>query len=79
MVAVVSIINRHGLSINTHHKNQCKKSKLVLYEPLHLLSSHLKQLNICNKMEHFSYKGGCDVYGYAHIEAKEELAWAIDK
>ena len=31
-------------------------------------------------MEHFSYKGGCDVCECKRIEPfKKELAWAIDK
>ena len=31
-------------------------------------------------MVRFSYKGGCGVRGFTHIEAiKEELAWATDK
>ena len=35
---------------------------------------------ISNKMEHFSYRGGCGMHGHTHIKAfKEELAWATDK
>ena len=39
-----------------------------------------KQLYFNNKMEHFSYKGGCGTHERKCIELlKEELAWAIDK
>ena len=43
-------------------------------------SSHLKQLYVNNKMEHFNYKDGCGVCGCLCIEAfKKELVWTIDK
>ena len=43
-------------------------------------NSHLKQLYISNKIEHFSYKDGYGVLG-VHISRhlNEELAWSIDK
>ena len=34
MVAVVSIVNRCGLSVDVHHRNQPNKNKLLLYKPL---------------------------------------------
>ena len=46
MVAVVSIVNRCGFSIDVHHRNQPNKSKLVLYKPLIYFNSHLEQLYI---------------------------------
>ena len=38
MVAVVSIVNRCGLSVDVHHRNQPNKSKLLLYKPLFYFS-----------------------------------------
>ena len=60
MAAVVGIISGRGISIHTYHGNWPNKSKVVLYKPL----LHCKnQLNSCsyisNKVEGFSYKGGC--------------------
>ena len=46
MVAVVSIVNRCGLSVDVHHRNQPNKSTLVLYKPLIYFNSHLEQLYI---------------------------------
>ena len=42
-------------------------------------NSHLKQLYISNKTEHFSYKDGYGTLG-VHISKclKEELAWSIN-
>ena len=78
MTAIVSIISRHGLWIEAHHRNQPSKSKLVLCI-YHYCScnSHLKQLCIHNKMENLSYEYGCGALGI-HIwrHLKEELAWA---
>ena len=52
----------------------------MLYKELIHCNSCQKQLYSSNKMEYFSYKGGCDVYSRTHIKAfKEELAWAIEK
>ena len=74
MAAIVS------LTIKVHCRSQPNESKLALYKPLFHFYSHLKQLYISNKMECFSYKGGCDVLGRTRIEAsKEELTWATDK
>ena len=69
MAAIVSIDSRHGLRIEALHRNQPNKSKLALYKPLLYFYSHLKQLYISNKKEHFSYKGGCGVLVCTHIEA----------
>ena len=74
MVAIVSINSRRGLRIEAHHRNQPNKSKLALYKSLLHFYSHLEQLYISNKTEHFSYKGGCGMRGRTHIEAfKKEL------
>ena len=74
MAAIVSIVSRHGLRIESHHRNQPNKSKLVLYKPLLRLYSHLKQLYISNKMKHFSYKGVCGVCGCTHIKTFKRRA-----
>ena len=63
MAAIVSIISRHGLTTKVHCRNQPNKSKLAL---LHF-NNHLKQLLISDKMEHFSYKGGCGIRGHTRI------------
>ena len=42
---------------------EINKSKLALYKPLLYFYSHLKQLYISNKTEHFSYKGGSVLHG----------------
>ena len=36
---------------------------------------HLKQLYLSNKMEHFSYKGGCGVCVLRHL--KESWLWLL--
>ena len=41
MAAVVSIISRHGLSIDAYHRNQLDNSKLVLYKRSFCLNSCL--------------------------------------
>ena len=49
MTFVVDIISMCGLSIDTHHRNQPNKSKLVLYKAkaiTYAFNSHLKQLYI---------------------------------
>ena len=63
--AVVSIVSRHGLSIDACHENQPNKHKLALYKLLIHFNSNLKQLYISSKMECFSYKGG---FGVTRIE-----------
>ena len=68
MAAIVGIVSRCGLRIESRCRNQPNKSKLSLYKPLLCLYSHLKQPYISNKMKHFSYKGGCGVHGRTRIE-----------
>ena len=68
MAAIVGIISRRGLTIEVCCRNQPNKSKLALYKPLLHFYSHLKQLYINNKTEHFSYKGGCNERGHMRIE-----------
>ena len=79
MKAVVSIISRCGHSIEVHCKNQSiRLSYIALYKHFFHFDSRLKQLYICNKMEHFSYKGGMVYLGvHAWRCLKEQLAWAI--
>ena len=48
---MVSIVSRHGLSIDAHHENQPNKHKLAPYKPSIHFNSRLKQLYIS--------KGGC--------------------
>ena len=80
MAAKIGIVSRCDLEIEGRCRSQPNKSKLPLYKPLLHFYSHLKQLYISNKVECFSYKGGCDVLGCTRIEAsKEELTWATDK
>ena len=52
MAAVVGIVSGCDLSIYT----RCEK--LVLYKPLLHCNNHLKQLQLANKMERFSFEGG---------------------
>ena len=74
MAAIVNIDSRHGLRIEAHHRNQPNKSRLGLYKPLLHFYSHLKQLYISNKTEHFNYKSGCGVHGRILIEAFKKRA-----
>ena len=68
MTAIVGIVSSPDLTIEASHRNQPNKSKLALYKPLLHFYNHLKQLYISNKMECFSYKGGCSIHGHVHIE-----------
>ena len=68
MAAIVSITSRQGLRIEAHCRNQPNKNKVALYKPLLHFYSHLKQLYTSNKMEHFSYKGGCGIHDCTCIE-----------
>ena len=56
-------------------------SNLVLCTVLIHCIIDQKQLYMSNKMEYFSYKGGCGIRECTLIKAfiKEKLAWAIDK
>ena len=69
MVAIFSILSRHDFEIKVCHRNQLNKSKLALYKPLLHFYSHLIQLYISNKMECFSYKGGCGMHRHTCIKA----------
>ena len=62
MAAIVGIDSRYVLRIEVYYGNQPDKSKLMLYV-IHYVyfKNQLKQLCICNKMECFNYKGGCDI------------------
>ena len=62
MVAIVSIVSRHGVWIKARHRNQPNKSKIALYRLLLYCNSWLKQLYISNKMEQFSYIDGYTNY-----------------
>ena len=63
MAAIVGIVRRRGFTIEAHHVNQPNKSKLELCKPWIHFNSHLKQLCISHKMEHFSCNGECGVCG----------------
>ena len=54
--------SRYGLRTKTHRRKQPHKSKLALNKPYCHFHSHLKQLYISNKMEHFNYKGRYSVH-----------------
>ena len=56
------------------HRNKPNNSKLAVYKPLLYCNSHLKQLYVGNKMERFSYKGGCSIRGHTHIEVFKSKA-----
>ena len=72
MAAVVGVVSRCGLIIEVSHRNEPNKSKFTQYIPL------FSQLYINNKMEHFNYKGGCDMA--MCIKAfKRRAGWAIDQ
>ena len=87
MAAIVSVVSRHGLTIEVHCRNQSNKSKLALYKLLLCFYSYLKHLYISNKMEHFSYKGGCGMYWQMCIKAfnrraglsRDKRLWGISK
>ena len=49
MAAIVDIVNRPGLNIDVHRRNQLNNSKLALYKALIHINSHLKLLYIYNK------------------------------
>ena len=59
MAALVGIVSGHDLSIHTHRQKLATEGKLVLYKPLLHCNNHLKQLYLTNKMERFSFEGGC--------------------
>ena len=65
---IVGIISRCALTIEACRRNHTNKSKLVLCKLWIHLYSHLKQLRISNKMECFSYKGGCGIHGHTLIK-----------
>ena len=50
--------------------NLANKSNIALYS--HYLT--IRQLYASNKMEHFSYIGGCSVYEYECIEVFKRIA-----
>ena len=68
MAAIVSIISRHGFTIEAHCRNQPNKSKLALYKPLFHFYINIKQLYISQNKERFSYKIECGIHGRMHIE-----------
>ena len=74
MAAIVGIVIRCGLTIESSHRNQPNRSKLALYKPLLHFYSKLKQLYINTKIEHFIYKGGCGIHGCTHIKMLKRRA-----
>ena len=69
MIALVSIISRHGLNIDLYCKNQASNGKLALYEPSIHFNCCLKQLYISNRMEeHYSViMNGVVCIGIIHV------------
>ena len=51
---IISVVSRHGLTIEAHHRNQPNKRKLALCKPLLHFCSKLKQLCI-NKIRSTSF------------------------
>ena len=49
MEVIVSVVRRHGLTIEAFYRKQSNKSELALYKPLLHFYNHLKQLYISNK------------------------------
>ena len=68
MAAIVNVVSRCGLTIEVCCRDQPNNSKLVLCKPWIHFYNHLIQLYLSNKMEHFSFKGGCGVHGFTHIK-----------
>ena len=66
MASVVSIVSRHGLTIEMLCRNQPKKSKLALYNLLIHYIGSLKQFYVSNKAECFSYKSRRDICASWH-------------
>ena len=52
-------------------------TNLIRVRKLSRYSHYFLLFIISNKMEHFSYKGGCDVHGHTHIKLFERRA-ALD-
>ena len=80
MVALVGIVSRCSLTIETCHKNQSNKSKLALYKALLHFYNHLKQLYISKKWSTLVVKVGVvcvDIHILRHL--KQELVWATHK
>ena len=75
MAAIVGITSiAMAITIEAHHRNQPSKSKLALYKLLLHFYSHLKQLYMSSKTEHFIYRGRCGIHKHAHTEAFKRIA-----
>ena len=74
MATILGIVSRHGLRNEVPRRNQPNKRKLAMYKKLLHFYSHLKQLYMSNKTEHFSYKGECCVRGRTRIKVIKRRA-----
>ena len=82
ITSVVSVVSRHGLTIEACHINQPNNnSNVALCKPCINFNSHSKQLYINNNNECFSYKGEYGMYIGIHTSRhlNEELAWDTEK
>ena len=73
MVSLVAMALELKSVIETNLVRLCQCCKRSCFH----INSCLKQLYICNKMEHFIYKSGSDIYFSRCL--KEEMAWAINR
>ena len=69
MTAVVIIGGGHGLRVEAHRGNQPNSTSCCCISRYFHFNFFFKQPCTSNKMEHFGYKGGCDVHGLTCIEA----------
>ena len=83
MATIVCFVSRCGLSIDTCHRNQPNKSKLVLHKPFLSLQQSFETAVYIQVTRQRASVILMDVayVGIVHVSrcSKEELAWAIDK
>ena len=56
MAVVVSIVSKHELRIEVHHRNQLQPDKTKLASHCFHLKGHLKQVYVSNKIGYFLKK-----------------------
>ena len=75
MTAVAGIVSRRGFIIKCIIETNLERLSWHCLNHYFQFNSPLKQLYINNKMEYFSYKGGCGISILRHL--KEELTLAM--